>query len=94
MAEGRYKVSFQSTARRELGSLPVIMQRRIGRAVDALAIDPRPRGAKQLVGTPADRIWRIRVGDYRVLYEIRDAVLAILVIRVGHRREVFRGRRP
>lgn len=94
MAEGRYSVSLQPTAKRELASLAVAVRRRIGRAVDALATDPRPTGAKRLVGTPAERIWRIRVGDYRVLYEIRDAELAILVIRVGHHREVYRGRSP
>lgn len=94
MDEGRYQVSLQPTALRELATLPIAVQRRIGRAIDALAIDPRPRGSKQLVGRPTERIWRIRVGDYRVLYDIRDAELIVLVIRIGHRREVYRGRRP
>ncbi len=93
MAEGRYRVSLQPTAKRELASLPVGVRRRIGRAVDALATDPRPSGSKRLAGRPAERICRIRVGDNRVLYEVRDTELVVLVIRVGHRREIYRGRR-
>jgi mRNA interferase RelE/StbE len=57
-----------------------------------LETDPRPRGAIRLAGYAQERLWRIRVGDYRVLYEIRDEVLLVLVVRVGHRREVYRGR--
>ena len=55
-----------------------------------MAAQPRPHGAKLLSGDHA--IWRLRVGDYRVLYEIRDAVLVVLVVRIGHRREVYRSR--
>ena len=52
----------------------------------ALAGDPRPNGCRKLSGSEE---YRIRVGDYRVLYEIEDAVLRILVVRVGHRRDVY-----
>jgi len=93
VAEGRYGVSLQATAKHELASLTGAARRRIGRAIDSLAIDPRPAGSRRLAGQPAERIWRIRVGDYRVLYDIRDAELVVLVIRIGHRREVYRGRR-
>jgi mRNA interferase RelE/StbE len=92
MAEERCEIRLQPTARRQLASLPVPAQRRIGRAIDVLATNPRPRGSQLLSGTPSERIWRIRVGDYRVLYEIRDDQLNVLVIRLGHRREVYRGR--
>lgn len=61
-------------------------------AIRALAAEPRPRGAALLAGTGPDRIWRIRVGDYRVLYEIQDDLLVVLVVRLGHRREIYRGR--
>jgi mRNA interferase RelE/StbE len=56
--------------------------------MEGLADDPRPHGAKKLVG--ADRTYRIRVGDYRIVYEIGDEVLVVLVIRVAHRREAYR----
>jgi mRNA interferase RelE/StbE len=94
MADRRYNVSLQPTARRELASLAVAVRRSIGRAIEALAIEPRPTGSKLLAGRPAERIWRMRVGDYRVLYEIHDAELVVLVLRVGHRREVYRNRPP
>ena len=92
MAERHYGVSLQPTAKRDLASLAVAVRRRIGRAVDALATNPRPSGAMRLAGRPAERIWRIRVGVYRILYEIRDAELVVLVIRIRHRREAYRGR--
>jgi mRNA interferase RelE/StbE len=93
MAGDRYEISLLPTATRELAGLSVAVQRRIGRAIDALAADPRPRGSRRLAGKPAEQTWRIRVGDYRVLYEIRDAALIVLVIRIGHRREIYRRRR-
>ena len=57
-------------------------------AIEALADDPRPSGCRKLAGS--DRTWRIRVGDYRVVYEIEDEVLVVLVMRVRHRRDVYR----
>lgn len=91
MAERRYTVSLIAGARRELASLPVAARRKVGRAIDALATDPRPHGSKLLAGKPSERTWRIRLGHYRILYEIRDDELVVLVIRLGHRREVYRG---
>jgi mRNA interferase RelE/StbE len=92
MAEPRYSVELTPAARRQLADLPIGMRRRIGRVIDGLAVEPRPRGARLLVGRPGERIWRIRVGDHRVLYEIRDDQLVVLIIRIGPRREVYRGR--
>ena len=57
-------------------------------AIDELAQNPRPAGCAKLVGTAND--WRIRVGDYRIIYEIHDTRLIVLVVRVAHRREVYR----
>lgn len=57
-------------------------------AIDDLAETPRPPGTKKLAGM-ADR-WRIRVGDYRIIYDIRDGMLTILVVKVGHRKDVYR----
>jgi mRNA interferase RelE/StbE len=86
-----YRVEILAAARRQLEKLARPPQGRVRQAVRALAADPRPPGAKLL--SEQRTIWRIRVGDYRVLYEIRDEQLVVLVIRLGHRREVYRGRR-
>lgn len=66
------------------------IQTRIVERIDGLAEEPRPPGATNVVG--ASDTYRIRVGDYRIVYEIQDAVLVVLVIRVGHRRDVYRGK--
>ena len=59
-------------------------------AIELLSEEPRPGGAKKLAG--GDGEWRVRTGDYRIVYEIRDSVLLILVVAVGHRREIYRRR--
>lgn len=92
MAEGHYLVLLVPSAKRALASLPIAVQRRLRGAIDGLATDPRPPGSKLLAGKATDRLWRIRAGDYRILYDIRDEELVVLVIRVGHRREVYRKR--
>jgi Cytotoxic translational repressor of toxin-antitoxin stability system len=61
---------------------------RILKAIRGLAINPRPTGCKKLKSTD---LYRIRVGDYRVIYEIHDDVLVVLVIKVGHRQDVYQG---
>jgi mRNA interferase RelE/StbE len=63
-------------------------RKRIVDAIEALSSNPRPVGSEKLVGS--DNIHRIRVGDYRVVYEILDAELVVIVIKVGHRRDVYR----
>jgi mRNA interferase RelE/StbE len=92
MADRRFEIRIRTGATAELARLPVATQRRIARAIDALEIEPRPQGSRLLAGRPDERVWRIRVGDYRVLYQIRDAELVVLVIRIGLRSEVYRGR--
>jgi mRNA interferase RelE/StbE len=83
-----YQVRFHPSAARELERLDARVRRRVERAVDGLAQEPRGGGAVKLRG--ADDLWRLRVGDYRVVYQIRDAILLVLVIRVRHRREAYR----
>jgi mRNA interferase RelE/StbE len=90
VGEEPYRVVLAPAAERELARLQVASGRRIVRALRALALDPRPHDARLLVGRPGERIWRIRVGDFRVLYEIRDRELVVLVVKVGHRRDVYR----
>ena len=83
-----YAVEFRPRALRALRKLPEVAQRRLLSAIEALADDPRPSGVKKLKG--GDGIYRLRVGTYRVLYQIRDDVLLVLVTDVGHRRDVYR----
>ncbi len=64
------------------------MHTRIQRAIDSLANNPRRRGSVRIVGTNDQ--WRIRVGDYRVLYTVDDEARQVIVLRVGHRRDVYR----
>jgi mRNA interferase RelE/StbE len=85
-----YVIEFVPSAVRELERLPRDTQARISSKIDQLAMNPRPSGAKRLRGT-ADR-WRIRIGDYRVIYDIHDRALRVLVLKVGHRRDVYRRR--
>jgi mRNA interferase RelE/StbE len=83
-----YAVEFLPAAARQLAKLDRSVQRRIARAVDGLAVEPRGPSSAKLRG--ADDIWRVRVGDYRVLYQIHDARLVILVVAVGHRATIYR----
>lgn len=87
-----YRLQVAPAARRQLLGLAPEVQLRIRQTIRTLAADPRPRGATLLADRPSERVWRVRVGDYRVLYEIRDKELVVLVVRVGHRREVYRSR--
>lgn len=68
--------------------LPPPIKRRILDAAAALADDPRPHGARKLVGEAT--AWRVRIGDYRLLYDIHDNTLTVTVVRAAHRREVHR----
>lgn len=83
-----YAVSFTPRAQRQLLTLRPSIGRRVAARVDALSLDPRPPGCRRLVG--ADRWWRVRVSDFRTIYEIGDGRLLVLVIDIGHRREVYR----
>jgi mRNA interferase RelE/StbE len=83
-----YSVSLSTAAARQLVQLDATARRRVGAAIDLLAANPRPPGATPLVG--GDGAWRVRTGDYRIIYEITDRTLHVWVIAVGHRREVYR----
>ena len=84
----RYRVEIAPSAQRELSKLPRNVQKRIDERIRALAENPRPAGSRKLEGE--DSFHRIRVGDYRIVYQVKDKVLLVLVIRIGHRREVYR----
>jgi mRNA interferase RelE/StbE len=83
-----YRVELAPAAARQLRKLDPPARRRIQAAIDLLAGSPRPAGAKQLVRGEGE--WRVRTGDYRVIYEIHDRVLHVLVVAVGHRRSIYR----
>jgi mRNA interferase RelE/StbE len=83
-----YRVELTTKARRELAALPRDAQERIDARILALSEEPRPSGSKKLEGI--DDLYRIRVGDYRIVYRVDDKVVVVLVVRIGHRREVYR----
>ncbi len=83
-----YKVELRPSARRELLKLPRHDQIRLVRTMDLLGKVPRPKGVKKLTG--AEDLYRIRVGDYRVVYQILDDRLIVLVVWIGHRKDVYR----
>ena len=83
-----FRIEFTSRAAKELSALTKGMQRQIARRIDSLAENPTPEGARLI--DPKRKRYRIRSGDYRVLYEVRRTVLHVLIVRVGHRRDVYR----
>lgn len=83
----RYRIEFAPRAARQFRKLPSNVQQRLRPAIDKLAENPRPPGSERIQGQD---LYRVRVGDYRVVYEVRDQVLVVLITKVGHRREVYR----
>ena len=84
----RFEVGYDPRAVKDLKKLDRPVARRIVRAVDGLATDPRPASSRPLVGYPDLR--RLRVGDYRVIYTVRDAELVVLALHLAHRGSVYR----
>jgi mRNA interferase RelE/StbE len=84
----RYRIEVTPAARRALESLPKKVLRQIDRRILALAEDPYPPGSKKLRG--AEGLHRVRVGDYRILYIVEADRLLIVIVAVGHRRDVYR----
>jgi mRNA interferase RelE/StbE len=82
----RWSVFILPQAAAQISKLDRQVAKRISAAISALANNPRPPGSKKLVGIDA---WRIRVGDWRVIYQIKNEKLIVLVIRVGHRRDIY-----
>jgi mRNA interferase RelE/StbE len=82
-----YRIVIPASAAREYEDLPEAVQRRVRAAVDALAVDPRPRGTMKLRG--AADLFRIRVGDYRVIFRVSDRERLIDVTHIRHRREAY-----
>jgi mRNA interferase RelE/StbE len=83
----KYSVRFVRSARKELEQLPDAALQRIFTRIEALAENPRPPGCKKLRG--ATDLWRIRVGNYRIVYQVEDAVLLVEIRAVGDRKDVY-----
>lgn len=82
-----YKISIERSAIKSLSKIPSLDKNKIISSIQALADNPRPTGAKKLSGRDG---WRIRIGNYRVIYEIMDNICHILVLDVGHRKDVYK----
>jgi mRNA interferase RelE/StbE len=84
-----YAVQIKESVLKALAKLPKADRIRADQRISALVNNPRPIGCVKLSGHPG--LWRIRVGDWRIVYQIQDEQLIVLVLNVGHRREVYRG---
>ncbi len=83
-----YSIEIKKSATREIEALPLPARRRIVERIGRLAENPRPRGCEKLAG--GER-YRVRQGDYRIVYSVEDALLVVWVVKVGNRRDVYRG---
>lgn len=82
-----YAIEFVHSAEKEISKLPSHIRLRILKAISSLSLDPRKGNVRPMVGT---RSWRLRVGDYRVIYDISEAKVVIVIIRIGHRKQIYR----
>ena len=85
-SDRRYRIEVTRAAAKQLRKLEPSMAPRIRGAIELLAVDPRPPASRALRGRPG---YRVRVGGYRIIYRIEDDVLLIVVLRLGHRRDIF-----
>lgn len=88
MADNSYKVEFDARAWREIMRLSEETQNAVFDAAEALESDPRPSGCKKLQSE--QNLYRVRVGRYRIAYHVHDDVLTVLVVKVGHRSQIYR----
>jgi mRNA interferase RelE/StbE len=84
-----YTILFKKSAEREFEKLPQSVAKRMVPIIDGLAIEPRPNGSKKLSGKDQP-LWRVRVGDYRIVYLIEDQIKIVEIQKIGHRREIYR----
>lgn len=82
-----YRIEIKKSAAKELGKIKGKNQKRIIERIRSLAQDPRPLGSKKLSG---EEKYRIRQGDYRILYQIFDDTVLVVVVKIGHRRDVYK----
>lgn len=82
-----YQIEVTRAAERDLKSLPKSVFKRVDAKIQSLSQDPHPHGSKKL----EDNLYRVRVGDYRILYQVISKRIVVVILRVRHRREVYRG---
>jgi mRNA interferase RelE/StbE len=85
------RIELTPAAARAVRKLPADVRRRVARKIDALASDPRPADSTKLEGE--DGLYRVRTGDYRIIYAVHDEVLLVVVVRIGHRRDIYKALR-
>jgi mRNA interferase RelE/StbE len=85
----RYSLEISRTAEKQLRKLAAADRRRVARAMVALGDDPRPAGSRKLSGY--DDVFRIRVGVFRIIYSVSGQRLVIIILKIGHRMDVYRG---
>ena len=83
-----YRIELSPRAQRDFRALDGSVRRRIKRRIDSLAENPHPSGIKKIEGE--DDLYRLRVGDYRILYQVKEKILLILIVGIGHRRDIYR----
>ena len=83
-----YKIEFAATAKKQFGKLPDATRRRLVEALDRLSENPRHSGTLKLAG--GENLYRTRTGDYRIVYRIEDHRLLVLVVKIGHRSDIYR----
>jgi mRNA interferase RelE/StbE len=83
-----YKIAFSKSANKELSRLPKNIYLKVEVSIDGLIENPRPSGCKKLVGSK--NTYRIRVADYRIIYDVYDDIIEILIIKIGHRKDVYK----
>jgi mRNA interferase RelE/StbE len=84
----RYKIEIKESALKSLVEMPARQQLRIKRKIDVLAENPCPPGHRKIKGE--EHTYRIRVGDYRVVYRVFETTVVIMILRIGHRKDVYR----
>lgn len=83
-----YRVELAPAAQRQIKKLPVDLRQRLVKAIEALSTNPRPDGVKKMQGE--ENLYRVRQGSYRIIYQIQDKALMVLVVEVGDRRDIYR----
>jgi mRNA interferase RelE/StbE len=83
-----YKIDITKHAFKEIAALPIKIKTQVSKTIDGLKENPRPTGCKKLKGEK-DYLWRLRVGDYRIIYTIEDIIKVIEIRKVGHRKDIY-----
>ena len=83
-----YTVQFKPLALRQLEKLSRDIQKKLAAKIESLRDDPFPSGCKKMAAVPDT--WRVRAGDYRIVYQVQQKILLVLVLMVGHRKDVYR----